>query len=188
MRRLALVLLAPALLLGTGHAQAAAPKPQVVDPVGDAVGTKSQDIVSVLFSSTGPAKSRTLKVSMTLAGDVLKQAATFNYEVDAHVTCGDLSFSFSPGTPYEAVTHLNGWITSSCGEETQDLVTATVSGPTITWELPLDSRVFKKGTTFTDFEARVDPAQPAVPFPSGVTQTALGLVDVAKAAGPWRLS
>ena len=188
MRRLALVLLAPLLVLGTGHAQAAPPKPQVVDPVGDAVGTKSQDIASVLFRTEGPSRYRVLKVTMTLGGDVMKQAAVFNYEVDARVTCGDVSFSFSPGTPYETVTHLNGWVTSSCGGDSQDLVTVAVDGQTITWELALDPTVFKKGTAFTDFVARVDPAQPAVPFPSSATQTTLGLIDVAKAAGPWKLS
>lgn len=188
MRRAVLALLAPLLLLGSVHADAAAPKPQVVDPVGDAVGTKAQDIASVLFRTVGPAKSRTLFVTMTMGGNVVQEAPVLNYEVDAHVSCGDVSFSFSPGTPYEAVTSLNGWVTSSCGGDSLELVTVTVQGSTITWELPLDSTVFKKGTAFTDFEARVDPTQPAVPFPSSTTGTTLGLVDIAKAAGPWKLS
>lgn len=185
LRCLALTL-TPALLLGVaqvGHA--AAPKPQIVDPVGDAVGTKAQDIASVLFRTVGKGRNKSLEVIMTLASDV-QNVGAFNYEVDATSnTCGDLEFSMSPGTPYETVTGLNGWITTGCGE--QDLVHVDVQGRTITWSLPLDQALLKGNTVLKNFTARVDPAQPALPFPSSATATTLGLVDAAVGSKPWRL-
>jgi hypothetical protein len=187
MRRAALALLAPALLLPVAHAHAAAkPKPQVSDAGGDSLATKSQDIRSVEFKVRGSGSAKALVVTMTTWSDVMQQVSLFNFEVDAKASCGDVSFSMSPGTPYEAVTGLNGWYSTSCGGDVQELAAVQVSGPTITWTMPL-GKAFKKGTVFTDFEARIDPAQPALPFPSSATATTLGLVDSATAKGPWRL-
>jgi hypothetical protein len=187
MRRTAVALLLPALLLPVAHARAAAkPKPQVTDAGGDSLATKSQDIRSVQFRVLGTGGARALVVTMTTWADVMPQVSLVNFEVDAKATCGDVSFSMSPGTPYEAVTGLNGWYSTSCGGDVQELTAAQVSGPTITWTMPL-GKAFKKGTVFTDFEARIDPAQPALPFPSSATATTLGLVDKATSKGPWRL-
>jgi hypothetical protein len=188
MRRLALTLALPAVLLA-GATQALAvstPKPQVTDKGGDSLATKSQDIKSVLFQATGPAKSKALVVTMTTWSPVMTDLSEFNYEVDATTTCGTVSFSFSPGTPYQKVTGLNGWVSSTCGDYS-DLVAAQVKDNTITWVLPLDAKHFKKGMVFTGFEARIDPANPAVPFPSSTTLTDLGLIDGASSNVAWRL-
>ena len=188
MRRLALTLALPALLIaGAVHAEAAgAPKPQVTDRGGDSLATKSQDIKSVLFQATGSAKSKALIVTMSTWSPVMTDLSTFNYEVEAQTTCGDVSFSISPGTPYQTVTGLNGWVSSSCGDYS-DLVQAKVDGKTITWVLSLDPKLFTKGMEFKGFTARIDAANPAVPFPSSATGTTLGLIDSASSTTVWRL-
>lgn len=189
MRRAVLTLLAPVVLLtGWVHADAAGrPAPQVVDAGGDSLATKHQDIKSVLFSTKGPVGNQALVVTLSTWSPVMPELSTFNYEVDVKASCGDLSLSMSPSTPYEKVTGLNGWVSSSCGGDVSDLISAQVRDNTITWVVPLDGKVFTKGTTFTDFEARIDLAQPALPFPSSITGTALGLVDVATSKATWRL-
>jgi hypothetical protein len=189
MRRALLTLLVPAVLLtGSTFAEAASPRPQVSDRGGDALGTKSQDIRSVLFEAKGRGASKALVVTMSTWSPVMQDLATFNYEVDAKAPCGDVSFSFSPGTPYQSVTGLNGWVSTSCGAGLSDLVSVQVKGTEITWVLSLDPKAFEKGMPFTDFVGRIDLAQPAVPFASSATGTTLGLVDIATAKGPWRLT
>lgn len=194
------VLLAAALLVAATQlpSHAATPKPQITDAAGDAVGAQpGADLVSVVYSTTGTGSGRSyrpkkLVVTMTMAGDVITSPG-LTYEVEAQTsTCDVVTFSAQQGTPYSAVVGVNGWADwGSCvnGEDGVELITAVAKGKTLTWSfslkmLPKDLEV---GTVFSDFEARIDPTNPVVPFSSSTTGTALGLVDKATGAGTWKL-
>lgn len=140
------------------------------------------------FTTTGSDKAKALVVRMTMWSQVMPDVPVFTYEVDAvTAACGTLSLAYEPGTPYEAVTGLNGWVdTGACGGN--DLVTAKADGFDITWTVPLSSTTLKKGAKLSGFAARVDVSNPAVPFPSSTTQTGLGLVDSATGKGTWKLT
>lgn len=202
-RRSVLLLAALAALASTTPSHAAAPKPQVTDPAGDAAGMQpGTDLVSVLYSTTGTGTGRKyvpkkLLVTMTLAGDVIT-APGLTYEVQAETApCGTVTFTAEQGSPYSSVTGVNGWadwgsctVPGSDGAPTSvELLPVEVSGKTLQWKfsLKLIPKELKVGTSFTDFEARVDPTNPLIPFPSNATGTTLGLIDKATAPGPWKL-
>jgi hypothetical protein len=200
LRLLALVPLA-GIALATAALAAPTTKPQVKDPAGDAVGGQpGADIVSVLYTTAGPGQGhayrpKELFVTMTLAGPP-ETAPGLTYEVKATTTtCGDVTFTYEPGTPYEGVTGLNGWAQwGSCTDDSDSnitLLTVTTEGNTIVWEFGLKASPFKLGTVFSDFEARIDPSNPLIPFPSS-EQTGLvgatGLIDIAKGTGSWKVS
>jgi hypothetical protein len=202
-RRPALLLVALLALAPATPSHAAAPKPQVTDPKGDAVGMQpGTDLVSVLYSTTGTGTGRKyvpkkLLVTMTMAGDVLTEPG-LTYEIQAETApCGTVTFTAEQGSPYSAVTDVDGWadwgtctVPDSNGAPTNvELLTVEASGKTIQWKfsLKLIPKELKVGTAFTDFEARVDPTNPVVPFPSNATNTTLGLIDKATAPGPWKL-
>jgi hypothetical protein len=184
--RLAL-LVVPVLGLGLLGPSEAATRPQVQDDGGDQLATKSQDIRSVTFRSTGSGRTRALVVTMTMSSPVMPEVPVFTYEVRATTSsCGALELTHEPGTPYEAVTGLNGWSSlERCGG-TQDLLTAHADGFDIRWTIPIPAAM-KRGTVFSGFEASVDVSNPAVPFPASTTGTAIGLVDSARGTGTWRL-
>ena len=198
-RRLALVLV-PLLGVALAGTSSAAPKPapQVKDAVGDAAGGQAgTDIVSVLYSTNGKGSGRSyvpkqLVVTMTLAGPV-RSEPVLTYEVEATTTsCGDVTFTMEQGTPYQSITGLNGWADwgdcmNAAGDGSIELLTATVDGNKIRWEFGLKGTGLKPGTVFSNFRARVDPSNPAVPFPSSTTGTELGLVDGATGKGTWKL-
>jgi hypothetical protein len=202
-RRPALLLLPLLALAPATPSHAAAPKPQVVDPKGDAVGAQpGTDLVSVLYATTGTGTGRRyvpkkLLVTMTMAGDVVTEPG-LTYEIQAEtVPCGTVTFTAEQGSPYSSVTGVNGWadwgtctVPGSDGAPTSvELLPVEVSGKTLQWKfsLKLIPKELKVGTTFTDFEARVDPTNPVIPFPSNATGTTLGLIDKATAPGPWKL-
>lgn len=179
-----------------GHA---AVTPQIVDPAGDSVGAQaSMDIVSGLFSTSGTGKGKAyvpkkLMVTMTLAGPP-SSGPGLTYEIGAATsTCGDVVFTFEPGTPYGAVTGLHGWADwGDCplaDDSAVELLAPKVVGSTITWSFGLKAvpKGLKIGTVFSDFVARVDPTNPVVPFPSNATATELGLVDKGIGDGTWKL-
>lgn len=194
------LLLATLLAAVTVAPSLAAPAPQIVDPKGDAVGAQpGADLVSVTFSTTGTGAGRgyvakKLLVTMTLAGDVLAQPV-LTYEVTAQTgTCGEVEFTAEFGSPYSQVVSVDGW--SSWGDcvapgddDNVALMKVAVKGNTITWSFPIKTipKELKLGTVFSDFEARIDPTNPVVPFPSRATQTRLGLVDVATGTGTWKM-
>jgi hypothetical protein len=194
---LALVAAAVALTALPGHA---ATKPQVTDPKGDAVGMQAgTDIVSVLFSTTGTGKGRSYKptrflVTMTLAGPAISQPG-LTYEVDAMTKeCGLLNFTLEQGSPYSTAFGVNGWAgwgscTTGTAADGIELIQAKVAGNTITWSWGLKAipKPLKIGSVFSNFEARVDPTNPALPLPSSETRTALGLIDKATSKASWKL-
>jgi hypothetical protein len=175
--------------------------PQIKDPAGDAAGGQAgMDIVSVLFTTAGTGSGKkyvpkTFSVTMTLAGPV-EAGPGLTYEVDATTsTCGDLSFTYEPGTPYGKVFGPNGWAQwGTCNNTTGDgnieLLAPTVAGNKITWEFGLKSIGLKPGAVFKDFVARVDPSNPVLPYPShgDVGMTGLGLIDAASGSASWTLS
>ena len=201
LRRPAL-LLAALLVAATQMPSHAAAKPQIVDAKGDAVGGQAgTDIVSATYATTGTGKGRSyvakkLVVTMTLAGDVITQPG-LTYELSANTTtCGVVTFSSQNGSPYTAVTSLNGWADwgdctkpSSNGDSAVELLTVAVKGNTLTWSMPIKMlpKGMKLGTVFSDFEGRVDPTNPAIPFPSNTTGTEMGLIDIGTGTGTWKL-
>ena len=178
----------------------AAPKPQITDAKGDGP-QPGVDIVSVLWSTTGTGSGRRyvpkkLVLTMTLAGDVLTNPG-ITYEASAvTTTCETVTFSAQQGTPYSAVVGVNGWAEwGSCSKPTSDgdsnveLLTVAVKGNTLTWTMPIKMlpKGLTLGTVFSDFEARVDPTNPVVPFPSSLTRTDMGLLDIGTGTGTWKL-
>lgn len=205
MRRTRLALLLTPLLglaLATSSLAAPTKAPQVKDAKGDAVGPRAgTDIVSALFSTTGKGSGKAyvpkqFTVTLTLAGPVETAPGT-QYEVEAMTdTCGLVMFTYSPGTPYGNLTGRTGWAlwdtcTSSAGDDSSiELIAPTVTGNTIRWEFGMKAIGLKVGTTFKDFKVRVDPSNPALPYPSrgDGLDTGLGLIDSASGTGTWKLS
>lgn len=176
-----------------GHA--AGPAPQIADASGDAaVPQGSVDIVSGTFATSGLGKGKDYRptkliVSMTLA-EAPNAGPGLTFEIGATTsTCGDVLFTYEPGTPYSAVVGVNGWADwGDCGEAV--LLMPKVTGNTITWSFGLKQvpKGLKVGTVFSDFVARVDPSNPVVPFPSNVLPgMSLGLIDAATGDGSWKL-
>ena len=204
MRRTRLALLLSPLLgvaLATSSLAAPTKAPQVKDAKGDAVGTRAgTDIVSALFSTAGKGSGRAyvpkqFSVTLTLAGPVETAPGT-QYEVEAMTdTCGLVMFTYTPGTPYGSVTGRTGWAMwdkclSTAGDSNIELLAPTVEGSTIRWEFGMKAIGLKVGTTFKDFKVRVDPSNPALPYPSkgDGLDTGLGLIDSATGTGTWKLS
>jgi hypothetical protein len=200
LRLLTLLPVAGIALATTAYAGPTA-TPQVKDPAGDAVGAQAgTDIVSVLYTTSGTGQGKAYKpkellVTMTLAGPV-ETTPGLTYEVQGTTnTCGDVTFTYEPGTPYEKVTGLNGWANwGSCTDDSDSniaLLTVTAEGNKLVWEFGLRATPLKVGTTFSAFEARVDPSNPVLPFPSS-EQTGIvgvtGVIDVATSSTTWKVS
>jgi hypothetical protein len=132
---------------------------------------------------------------MTLAGPV-EAGPGLTYEVDAKTdTCGDLSFTYEPGTPYENISGVNGWAlwgncSNTAGDGGIELMAVVADGNKITWEFGMKSIGLKVGTVVSNFVARVDPSNPLIPYPShgDVGMTGFGLIDAASGSGTWKLS
>jgi hypothetical protein len=197
------IALAPLAGLALATAAYAGPTttPQIKDPPGDAVGSQAgTDIVSVLFTTSGTGRGKAyvpklFSVTMTMAGPVM-DGPGLTYEVDAKTdTCGDLSFTYEPGTPYGKAFGPNGWAqwgscTNTAGDGSIELMSVAAAGNKITWEFGMKAIGLKPGTVFKDFVARVDPSNPLLPYPShgDVGMTGLGLIDAATGTGSWKLS
>ena len=197
-RWLALVPVAAVVLAGTAHAGPTT-VPQIKDPAGDAAGGQAgTDIVSVLFTTGGKGSGKryvpkSFTVTMTLAGAPLSGPG-LTYEVHASTDkCGDISFTYEPGTPYENVTGLNGWADwGSCdnqaGDGNVELLTVQVEGSKLVWEFGYKAISLKVGAKLSDMKAYVDPSNPAVPFPASANGGPFGVVDVATGTGTWTVS
>lgn len=198
-RRVALALTAALVTLGAlpGHA---APKPQVVDPKGDSVGAQpGTDIVSVLYATTGTGKGRSYKptrfvVTMTLAGAVITTPGLAYETTATTAACGDVILTAQQGSPYSTALGVNGWAnwgdcTTGTAPDGVELIRVKVAGNKLIWDFGLKSipKPLKIGSVFSSFEARVDPSNPVIPFPSYLTFTDLGLIDKATGTTPWKL-
>ncbi|MBK5306919.1 MAG: hypothetical protein JJD92_09555 [Frankiaceae bacterium] len=151
-----------------------------------------------LVLTPGSGKSyvpKTFSVTMTLAGPV-DAGPGLTYEVDAKTdTCGDLSFTYEPGTVYGDALGPNGWAQwGSCQNQAGDggieLMSVEAAGNKIIWEFGMKAIGLKVGTVFSSFVARVDPSNPVLPYPShgDVGMTGFGLIDAAAGTGTWKLS
>jgi hypothetical protein len=197
-RLLALAPLVAVALATTAHAGPTR-TPQIKDPAGDANGGQAgTDITSVLFSTAGKGSGKRyapkmFTVTMTLAGPPLAGPG-LTYEVHATTsTCGDIDFTYEPGTPYENVTGANGWAEwGSCdnqaGDSNIELLTVTVDGNKLVWEFGYKAIGLKVGTVFSDMKAFVDPSNPVIPLPSSAGAGELDVLDVATGAGTWTVS
>lgn len=196
------LLLSALLAAAVAAPSGAAPKPQVVDPKGDAVGAQpGADLAAVTFSTTGTGSGRgyvpkKLVVTMEMAGDVVTQPG-LTYEISAETSaCGPVTFSAQQGTPYSQVVGVNGWaewgdcMSRSDATSNVELITVAAKGNTLTWSFSLKMvpKELAVGTTFSNFQARIDPTNPVVPFPSGTLGVGhRGLVDVATSTAVWKL-
>ena len=192
------IALAP--LAGVALAAAAYAGPTTTPQIKDASGDSpiaGADIVSVLFTTAGKGSGKSyvpkqFLVTMTLAGPA-EAGPGLTYEVDATTnTCGDVTFTYEPGTPYENVTGVNGWADwgncqNQAGDGSIELITVTAEGNKLTWEFGVKAIGVKVGTVFSGFAARVDPSNPVVPLPSSETNSELGLIDAATGSGTWKL-
>jgi hypothetical protein len=192
--------LAPLVAVVVATAAHAGPTkvPQIKDPAGDATGGQAgTDIVSVLFTTAGKGSGKgyvpkQFSVTMTLSGPA-QAGPGLTYEVAATTsTCGDVTFTYEPGTPYSRVVGVNGWASwGSCdnqaGDGSIELITVTAEGSKIVWEFGIKAISVKAGTVFSAFRARVDPSNPVVPLPSSETSSELGLIDAATGSGTWKL-
>lgn len=199
MTRRALALVPVVLFAFALPGQAAPAGPQIVDAKGDSVGAQaSMDIVSGQFSTTGVGKGKAYRptkfiVTMTLAAPP-SGGPGVTYEMGATTSdCGEVDFTYEPGTPYSAVAGVNGWANwGDCpisADGSVELLAPKVKGNTITWSFGIKQlgKGMKVGTVFSELEARVDPSNPVIPFPSSLTGTELGLIDKGTGTGTWKL-
>ncbi|HVE98345.1 MAG TPA: hypothetical protein VNA12_04120 [Mycobacteriales bacterium] len=182
-----------AVLLTASAALAAPtpPKPQIVDPKGDSVGSRSDvDIVSVQYSTTGTGSGRSyvskkLIVALTLAGPPASNGVT-TYVVRSDTdSCGVIEFKWAPGTVGGG---LIGDTTASFGsckvdDDSTAFFAAKVKGSTATFEVALKPlKDITRGTVFSEFRAAVDVGDPVFGiFPGNDS----GLLDSASGDGTW---
>ncbi|HVE98343.1 MAG TPA: hypothetical protein VNA12_04110 [Mycobacteriales bacterium] len=198
LRRIALIVV-PCTLVALALPGHAAQAPQISDAKGDAIGAQaSMDVVSGTFATTGTGSGRRyrptkLVVTLELAAPP-SAGPGLTYEIGATTsTCGDVVFTYEPGTPYGALTGLHGWADwGDCvlGDDSAvELLAPKVAGSTISWSFGLKAapKGLKVGSVFSEFVARVDPSNPVVPFPSSATRTDLGLVDKGTGTGTWKM-
>lgn len=160
------------IALATGG-HAAAPKPQLTDPKGDAIGAQATtDIVSAAWNATGHVRkvAKHLTVTINLAGAPSK-TAPFAYEASAEVAgCGEVRFSYTPGTVFAGLSGDSSlWI--DCGPTdptTGDnllLLTGikTSFGPkSITWTVTIKAmpKPAQHGSKWSGFRAAADIVDP----------------------------
>lgn len=199
--RIRLLTLVPLAALALATAAHAGPTtvPQVKDAAGDATGGQAgTDITSVLFTTSGKGTGRSyvpksFSVTLTLAGPPMSGPG-LTYEVHATTSkCGDIGFTYEPGTPYERITGLNGWADwgtcdNQAGDSNIELLTVQTSGSKVIWEFGFKAIGLTVGTVFSNMKAFVDPSNPAVPFPADSTVGERDVFDVATGTGSWKLS
>ena len=207
--RIRLTLLAAALAVAAsaGLADAAAPKPQVVDAKGDSPGgVGTADITSARWSTTGDTTvskvrgkkvttytPRKLVVSVSLAAAPTSNPP-FAYEAAAEVAgCGGVRFTYTPGTVFsELLGDSSLWI--DCGEPDQTGSTlllipgvdTAIKGSTITWTVSIKMlpKPVRVGSRWSEFRAAADVVEPV--FGLYGTNYAKSL-DEGTGAGSWVL-
>ncbi len=162
-------------LVGSASAGASPAKLSFSDPAGDALGTqKAYDITAVTLTTKGVTTRagkkttytpKSLVVSMTIAGE-FSAVSGAAYEVDVDVQgCGYANFTYTPGSSLS-----EGGLFTECGspeDETGSTATLydappTVSGSTVTWDLPLSalSEEFKAGALLSEITAHASQNDP----------------------------
>ena len=195
-----------AVALAAPSSAASAPaKVAFSDPAGDALATqKTYDITDVLVTSTGTTSTKkvgkktvttytpkAILVKLTVAGSFATTAGA-NYEVDLDVAgCGYANFTYTPGAISE------GGLFTECGspaDETGSTSTLydappTVSGKTVTWQLPLSalSKEFKPGVLLSDIRALAAQNDPVFGIIGAGALAAEGNFDNASTSATLRL-
>ncbi len=158
------------------------------------------DILSVTYSTLGKGKGKayvpsTLVASMTLSAAPVKQAGV-GYEVAAQVEgCGDVVFSYTPGTVAsavlgEALLFLGcGGAADPTGSDSQILTPKfDITGSTLTWSMALKAlpKQVRAGAVLTQLQSLVDVVEPA--FGTRLLEAAPGLLDTATSDRTWKIS
>lgn len=147
---------------------AAAPKPQVVDAKGDAIGMQAgTDIVSALFTQTKQAgKPVGFTVALTLAGPPSTMEG-LNFLLTAETTtCGSFGINWSPNTALgsrDQITMPCGEVDGTTGEPYTIINVAPVTkGNTLTWTFKrkMFPKELRQGDTFTDLTVAVQQNEP----------------------------
>ena len=192
-------LLIPAALLAVGAivAPAHAAPFTYTDPA-DMPANGGLDIVSVTYATAGKGKGKayvpaTLLASMTLTAPPLEQAGV-GYEVAATVDgCGDLVFSYTPGTVASGILG-EALVFVGCGgttDPTSDAQILTpkfaVNGSTLTWSIALKQlpKEVRAGAVLGALTSRVDLVEPA--FGTRLVGPAPGLFDTASSDKTWKI-
>ncbi|HVE64398.1 MAG TPA: hypothetical protein VNB94_11435 [Mycobacteriales bacterium] len=158
------------------------------------------DILSVSYSTLGKGTGKryvpaTLVASMTLSAAPVKQAGV-GYIVAAQVEgCGDVTFSYTPGTVAsgilgEALLFVGcGGATDPTGSDSQILTPKfAITGSTLTWSMALKAlpKAVRAGAVLTEMESIVDVVEPA--FGTRPIGVGPGLLDTATTEQTWRIS
>ena len=207
--RLAVLAAAVAVSAFAAPGGAAAPRPQVVDPAGDAVGGQGgMDITSAVWSTTGTTsvtkvrgrKVTTYTPTKLVVTTNLAAAPTANppmsYEMSAEVDgCGEVRFTWTPGTVFsELIGDSSLWV--DCGEAdptTGDTlllipnVDMKIGAKSVTWTISLKMlpKNVRAGSRWSDFRAAVDVIDPV--FGLYGTRDLGQSVDAGTGAGTWVL-
>lgn len=180
------LLVACALAAATALPVEAAPRPNIEDPVGDAVtGNGAHDIASVTYAVIDNA----LVVTMQLAAAPSSQVGTV-YGTEARVAgCGYWNYTYTPGG-----LATEGDLFAECGSDTPNErggyaaflpVRITVEGTRISWSLPTKElpRAVKTGSAFSRLIAFSGVTEPVLGSAAGLA----GNLDDAAGKGSWRL-
>lgn len=206
--RLSILAAAVAVAALAHGGSAAAPKPQIVDPAGDALGAQgTTDITSAVWSTTGTTsvskvrgkkvttyRPSKLVVTLNLAA-APSRSAPFSYEASAEVAgCGEVRFTYTPGTVFSTVLGESSlWI--DCGPTdptTGDnlLLIAGVStnftGNSISWSIGIKTmpKPVQVGSKWSGFRASADLIDPVF----GLYGTRdIQSIDVGTGNGTWVL-
>jgi len=157
------------------------------------------DIRSVTYSTLGKGKGKayvpsTLVASLTLSAPPVDQAGV-GYEVAAQVEgCGDLIFSYTPGTVASAVLGEAllfvgcGGAGDPTGSDAQILTPKfAVTGATLTWSMALKAmpKQIRAGAILDSLVSRVDVVEPA--FGTRPVGAAPALLDTAMTDQTWTI-
>lgn len=182
-------LLAVCLLAATAVAlpAGAAPKPQVVDPKGDALDrSTAHDVVSVLFTRTKTASGAGFQVQLTLAGPQ-SSVPGVNYAISARTEeCGEFTINWAPGGPVIKRSQ----VTMPCGEPSETTgdpytilnVPPTVKGNVLTWKFKrkMFPKELQDGEVFSDLAVNVQQNDPLTSILGPSAFTSLADYDVAR--------
>ncbi len=185
--------LAVALCAVPGNA--AAPRPQVVDPAGDSIGNQgTADVVSATWRTTGDTTTTRVRGRKVTRYTPRKLVATINlaaaptasppleYETSADVAgCGTVRFTYTPGTVGSQILG-DGSLWIDCGDETDPTtgdnlllisgLEVQVGAKSLTWSISLKMlpKHVHVGSKVSAFSAAVHVVEPVFGL-DGTTDT-----------------
>ncbi|HVE98347.1 MAG TPA: hypothetical protein VNA12_04130 [Mycobacteriales bacterium] len=167
------------------------PKPQIVDPKGDAAaGQGSLDIVSVQYSTTGSGSGKAyvpkkLVVALTLVAPP-NTSGLVAYNLRAMTdTCSSIRLRYFPGTPLGGLVGDSYAHFGSCSPDGGMFFNAKVKGSVVTMEFSLKATGLERGSELSEFRATVDASDPAGALTAGSELVMPGLGDSGAGDGTW---